>query len=130
MHFQFALLITMRMGKNNFFSFFFLIPILILPFSSCSFSSYFPVPPTFIFSSLSSSTHFTVQALKIASTSHTNFFFPKCFVHSVYSRSSFVILSCYPNIALNLYLSVILYTNPFFICFHILSLEIYSRLEQ
>jgi hypothetical protein len=57
-------------------------------------------------------------------------FFQSIVFHSIYSRSWTVILSCYPNIVFNPYLSVVLYTNPVGICFHILSFEICSRLEQ
>ena len=77
-----------------------------------------PVPP------FSSTTHFMVQALKAASTSPNSSFFQSTVVHSLYSRNCFVILSCFPNILFSLYLSVVLYTNPVGICFHILTLEI------
>jgi len=116
--FQLALLIKMKMEKTIFFSFF------LFPFSSF-FSSSPPRLPASPPPRTSRYRHSRLLQL------HKQVpFFQRFYVHSKYSRSCFVILSCYSIIVFNLCLSVVLYTNAVCICFHILSLEIYSRLEQ
>jgi len=117
--FQLALLIKMKMEKNYFFSFFFL-----FPFSSFFSSS---TPRLLAYPPPRTKRYRHSRLLQL----HKQIpFFQRFYVHSKYSRSCFVILSCYPIIVFNLHLSVVLYTNTVCNCFHILSLEICSRLEQ